>query len=94
MNEGFNMKIRTIVNKVSDGAIVAITLEVYDKVNLLEMDLNIEYSIANIADLRIFCPQANDCLKLIIDELKARGILSIKYNGAAYSIDSFKIAER
>ena len=86
------MKLKTIVNKVTDGSITSITLEVYNEKNVLEMDFSIEYGIAVVDEARVLCEKPNEPLKLIKKELKDRGISTIKYKNNASSVDEFVLS--
>ena len=85
------MKVRTIVNKVIDGSITSITLEVYNEKNLLEMDFAIEYGVAEVKDVRTLCEDPNEPLELIKKELKDRGISIIKYEKKEVCLDDFSL---
>ena len=87
------MKLRTIVNKVTDGSITSVTIEVFEETNLLEIDIMIDYGVATIVEMRTCFDNYLDCLDLVKEEMKNRGIFSIKYKDVTYSIDSFELNE-
>lgn len=85
------MKLKTIVNKVTDGAITSVTIQVFEDKVLLEIDFSIEYSIAAVESVRTYNKDLSTCLELIKQELKDRGIFSIKYKEKQFEVDAFTL---
>ena len=87
------MKLKTIVNKVTEGSITSVTLVVHEgDINVLEMDLSIEYATAKIEAFRVIPNGLGKSQQLIKKELEDKGVAKIEYEGASFGVDELDLS--
>ena len=86
-----NLKLKTIIDKIQNGAITNITLEVYEANKLLEAKFAIDLRTAVLLSFNILCDNSGECFELIKSELKNKGILFIRHNNIDFDLERFDI---